>query len=104
MKKIKKGDDVIVISGKDKGKRGVVQRVDSLNYVVVQGLNKIKKHVKPNPTKGTVGGIREIEKPIHVSNIAIYNAASKKADRVGFRLSDGNKVRYYKSNSEPINT
>ncbi len=104
MKKIRKGDDVVVICGKDKGKRGVVQRIESLNYVVIQGLNKVKKHVHPNPAKGTVGGITEIEKPVHISNIAIYNAATKKADRVGFKLDDGNKVRYYKSSSEPINS
>jgi len=82
MRKIKKGDDIVITSGKDKGKRGIVLRFETDNYAVIQGLNKIKKHVKPNPTKSTVGGITEIEKPIHISNIAIYNITLKMADRV----------------------
>jgi large subunit ribosomal protein L24 len=102
MNKIKKNDDVIVIAGKDKGNRGNVLNVAG-DYVLVGGINKVKKHQKPNPVKGTTGGIVEMEKPIHISNIAIYNAASKKADRVGVKqLEDGRKVRVFKSNGEVI--
>ena len=102
MQKIRKGDDVIVITGKDKGNRGSVLRVLG-DYVVVSGINKVKKHQKPNPMKGTEGGIVEMEKPVHVSNVAIFNAASKKADRVGIKtLEDGRKVRMFKSNGEMI--
>lgn len=103
MNKIKKNDDVIVIAGKDKGNRGSVLNVLDNDRVLVSGINKVKKHQKPNPVKGTTGGIVEIEKPIHVSNIAIYNAATKKADRVGVKqLEDGRKVRVFKSNGEVI--
>ncbi len=102
MRKIKKNDDVIVITGKDKGNRGNVLSVAG-DYVLVSGINKVKKHQKPNPVQGTSGGIVEIEKPIHVSNIAIYNPATKKADRVGVKLlDDGRKVRVFKSNGEVI--
>lgn len=102
MRKIKRDDDVIVITGKDKGNRGSVLRVLG-DYVVVSGVNKVKKHQKPNPMKGTEGGIVEMEKPVHVSNVAIFNAASKKADRVGIKtLEDGRKVRMFKSNGEMI--
>ena len=102
MNKIKKNDDVIVIAGKDKGNRGNVLSVAG-DYVLVGGINKVKKHQKPNPVKGTSGGIVEIEKPIHISNIAIYNATAKKADRVGVKqLEDGTKVRVFKSNGEVI--
>ncbi|HAF43650.1 MAG: 50S ribosomal protein L24 [Sideroxydans sp. GWF2_59_14] len=102
MNKIKKNDDVIVITGKDKGNRGSVLSVAG-DYVLVGGINKVKKHQKPNPVKGTSGGIVEIEKPIHISNIAIYNATAKKADRVGVKqLEDGTKVRVFKSNGEVI--
>ncbi|MBI5007911.1 MAG: 50S ribosomal protein L24 [Nitrosomonadales bacterium] len=102
MNKIKKNDDVIVITGKDKGNRGNVLSVAG-DYVLVGGINKVKKHQKPNPVKGTTGGIVEIEKPIHISNIAIYNATTKKADRVGVKqLEDGSKVRVFKSNGEVI--
>jgi len=102
MRKIKKDDDVIVITGKDKGNRGSVLRVLG-DYVVVSGVNKVKKHQKPNPMKGTEGGIVEMEKPVHVSNVAIFNAASKKADRVGIKtLEDGRKVRVFRSNGEVI--
>lgn len=94
MNKIKKNDDVIVITGKDKGNRGSVLSVLDNDRVLVAGINKVKKHQKPNPVKGTTGGIVEIEKPIHISNIAIYNATTKKADRVGVKqLEDGRKVR-----------
>jgi len=103
MNKIKKNDDVIVITGKDKGNRGNVLSVLDNDRVLVAGINKVKKHQKPNPVKGTSGGIVEIEKPIHISNIAIYNAATKKADRVGVKqLEDGRKVRVFKSNGEVI--
>jgi large subunit ribosomal protein L24 len=103
MNKIKKNDDVIVIAGKDKGSRGSVLNVLDNDRVLVAGINKVKKHQKPNPVKGTSGGIVEIEKPIHISNIAIYNAATKKADRVGVKqLEDGRKVRVFKSNGEVI--
>lgn len=102
MNKIKKNDDVIVIAGKDKGNRGSVLSVAE-NFVLVAGINKVKKHQKPNPVKGTTGGIVEIEMPIHISNIAIYNAAAKKADRVGVKLlEDGRKVRVFKSSGEVI--
>jgi len=103
MNKIKKNDDVIVITGKDKGNRGNVLSVLDNDRVLVAGINKVKKHQKPNPVKGTTGGIVEIEKPIHISNIAIYNATTKKADRVGVKLlEDGRKVRVFKSNGEVI--
>lgn len=103
MNKIKKNDDVIVIAGKDKGNRGSVLSVLDNDRVLVAGINKVKKHQKPNPVKGMTGGIVEIEKPIHISNIAIYNATTKKADRVGVKqLEDGRKVRVFKSNGEMI--
>ncbi|HKB58496.1 MAG TPA: 50S ribosomal protein L24 [Gallionellaceae bacterium] len=102
MRKIRKDDDVIVITGKDKGNRGSVLSVAG-DYLVVSGVNKVKKHQKPNPVKGTEGGIVEMEKPIHVSNVAIYNATAKKADRVGVKvLEDGRKVRVFKSSGEQI--
>ena len=102
MRKIRKDDDVIVITGKDKGNRGNVLSVSG-DYLVVSGVNKVKKHQKPNPVKGLEGGIVEMEKPIHVSNVAIYNASAKKADRVGVRvLEDGRKVRVFKSSGEQI--
>ena len=102
MRKIRKEDDVIVITGKDKGNRGSVQSVLG-DYVVVSGVNKVKKHQKPNPMKGAEGGIVEMEKPIHISNVAIYNAAAKKSDRVGIKvLEDGRKVRVFKSSGEVI--
>jgi len=102
MRKIKKNDDVIVITGKDRGNRGSVQQVLG-DYLVVAGINKVKKHQKPNPVKGTAGGIVDKEMPIHMSNVAIYNAAAKKADRVGIKtLEDGRKVRVFKSSGEMI--
>ncbi|TXG79176.1 MAG: 50S ribosomal protein L24 [Rhodocyclaceae bacterium] len=104
MEKIRKGDDVVVTTGKDKGKRGtVLSRVDA-EHVVVEGVNRAKKHVKPNPMKGVAGGIVDKDMPIHISNVALYNPASKKADRVGFKLlEDGRKIRVFKSNGEPVN-
>ena len=102
MRKIKKDDDVIVITGKDKGNRGSVLRVLG-DYLVVSGINKAKKHQKPNPVKGLDGGIVEMEMPIHISNVAIFNAKTKKADRVGIKtLEDSRKVRVYKSSGEVI--
>ena len=103
MEKIRKGDEVIVIAGKDKGKRGaVVQRVDA-EHVVVEGVNRVKKHVKPNPVKGVVGGVIDKDMPLHVSNVSLYNPATKKADRVGFKLlEDGKKVRVFRSNGEVV--
>lgn len=103
MRKIKRNDEVIVIAGKDKGKRGKVVKVVDDSRVVVSGINIVKKHEKPNPMKGTAGGIVEKEAPIQVSNVAIYNNATGKADRVGFKVNeDGTKVRVFKSNSEVI--
>jgi len=104
MFKIKKGDEVIVITGKDKGKRGSVVRViPETGRVVVENVNLVKKHQKPNPNLGIPGGIIEKEMPLDVSNVAIYNPATGKADRVGFKfLEDGRKVRYFKSNGEVI--
>ncbi|HEU0282546.1 MAG TPA: 50S ribosomal protein L24 [Gallionella sp.] len=102
MRKIKKNDDVIVIAGKDKGNRGNVLRVFG-EYLLVSGINKVKKHQKPNPVKGLTGGIVEKELPIHISNVAIYNAAAEKGDRVGIKtLEDGRKVRVFKSSGEMI--
>ena len=103
MNKIRKGDQVIVLTGRDKGKRGTVaSRVDD-DHLVVDGVNIVKKHVKPNPMKGTTGGVVDKTMPIHQSNVAIYNAATAKADRVGINLLDnGDKVRVYKSSGEPI--
>ncbi len=103
MEKIRKGDEVIVIAGKDKGKRGtIVRRVDS-ERVVVEGVNRVKKHVKPNPVKGVVGGVVDKDMPLHVSNVSLYNPATKKADRVGFKLlEDGKKVRVFKSSGEVV--
>ncbi len=103
MNKIRKGDGVIVITGKDKGKRGVVLSRVSDERLLVEGINRVKKHTKPNPMKGQPGGIVEKEMPIHISNIALFNPASQKADRVGFKsLDDGRKVRVFKSNGEVV--
>ncbi len=102
MNKIRKGDEVAVLTGKDKGKRGTVLRVDE-GVVVVEGINRVKKHVRPNPMKGEVGGIVEKEMPIQISNVALFNAATQKADRVGFKvLEDGKKVRIFKSTGEVV--
>jgi len=103
MNKLKKGDAVIVLAGRDKGKRGTVtKRVDD-EYIVVEGVNMVKKHVKPNPMKGTTGGVIDKTMPIHQSNVAIFNAKTGKADRVGIKLlEDGKKVRVFKSSGEEI--
>ncbi|MFA7096266.1 MAG: 50S ribosomal protein L24 [Gammaproteobacteria bacterium] len=103
MRKIRKGDDVIVLVGKDKGKRGTVLRVYADDRVVVENVNIVKRHTKPNPMRGVAGGIVEKETPIHISNVALFNPATKKGDRVGFRvLEDGRKVRYFKSTNEVV--
>ncbi len=103
MRKIKKGDDVVVLTGKDKGRRGTVLRVVDDAKVLVEGVNKVKKHAKPNPAQGAPGGIIDKEMPIHVSNVALFNPVTKKADRIGIRqLEDGRRVRYFKSNGEVV--
>ncbi len=102
MNKIRKGDKVVVITGKDKGKTGTVLKMDE-GRVVVEGVNKVKKHVKPNPMKNQPGGILEKELSLHLSNVALVNPATQKADRVGFKtLEDGRKVRVFKSNGETV--
>jgi large subunit ribosomal protein L24 len=103
MRKIKVGDDVMVIAGKDKGKRGRVLRVVDADHVVVESVNIAKKHQKPNPQRGISGGIMDKEMPLHVSNIGLFNPAKGGADRIGFKiLGDGRKVRVYKSDGEVV--
>ena len=103
MNKIRKGDEVVVLAGRDKGKRGKVSLRKDDSHLIVDGINTVKKHTKPNPLKGTIGGIVEKTMPIHQSNVAIYNAVSGKADRVGIKLlGDGKSVRVYKSSGEEI--
>ena len=101
--KIRKGDDVIVLAGKDKGKRGTVLKLVGEDRVLVENINLAKKHAKPNPMKGEPGGIVEKEMSLHISNVALFNPVSNKADRVGFKtLDDGRKVRIFKSNGEVV--
>ena len=101
MRRIRKGEDVIVLAGRDKGKRGTVLRVIKGEHVLVDNVNVIKKHVKPNPNRGETGGIIEKEAPIQISNVALFNPNSNKADRVGYKvLEDGRKVRVFKSDGE----
>ena len=103
MNKIRKGDEVIVLAGKDKGKRGKVALRKDDQYVIVEGINLVKKHTKPNPMKGTTGGIVEKSMPIHQSNVAIFNSATGKADRVGIKQQqDGTRVRVFKSSGDEI--
>jgi len=103
MHRIRKGDDVIVLTGRDKGKRGTVLRIVDAEHVVVEGANKVKKHQRPIPMKGVTGGIIDKEMPLHISNVALYNPATRKAGRAGIRtLEDGRRVRYFKSNGEVI--
>jgi large subunit ribosomal protein L24 len=103
MRKIRKGDNVVVIAGRDKGKRGQVTSV-SATHVVVSGVNQVKKHQRPNPMKNEQGGIVAQEMPLHISNVALWNPVTQKADRIGIRvLEDGRKVRFYKSNGELVN-
>jgi large subunit ribosomal protein L24 len=103
MRKIRKGDDVVVTTGRDRGKRGTVLRILDAEHVVVEGANRVKKHQRPNPMKGVQSGIIEKEMPLHVSNVALYNPVTKKADRIGLRtLEDGRRVRFFKSNGEVV--
>lgn len=103
MKKIRKGDTVVVVAGRSRGRQGVVLRAADERRVVVEGVNLVKKHVKPNPQAGRAGGIVEQEAALDVSNVRLLNPATGKADRVGFRtLEDGRKVRYFKSNGEVV--
>jgi large subunit ribosomal protein L24 len=103
MRRIKKGDEVIVISGKDKGRRGVVLSTHADDRVTVENVNVVKKHSRPNPMRGVEGGIVEKEMPLHISNVMLFNPATSKGDRVGIKtLEDGKKVRYFKSNGEVV--
>ena len=103
MHKIKKNDEVIVLTGKDSQKRGLVLRLISNDRVIVEGINRVKTHQRPNPMKGITGGVTEKEASIHISNVALFNPATQKADRVGIRsLDDGRKVRFFKSNGEVL--
>ena len=103
MRKIKRGDQVVVITGKDKGKRGPVLGIPSDEKLVIEGVNNARKHQKPNPMKGISGGIVEKAMPIHISNVALVNPATNQGDKVGFKLlADGRKVRFFKSNNEVI--
>ena len=103
MRKIKKGDDVVVLTGKDKGRRGTVLRVMADMKLLIEGVNKVKKHAKPNPMQNAPGGIIEKEMPIQTSNVALFNPITQKADRVGIKvLGDGRKVRFFKSNGEVV--
>ena len=103
MNRIRKGDEVIVLAGRDKGMRGTVLRRVDADHVVVEGVNRVKKNQRPNPMKGVQGGIVDKDLPIHVSNVALFNPATKKADRVGLKtLQDGRKVRIFKANDEQV--
>ena len=103
MNKIRKGDEVILNTGKDSGKRGTVLSILDTGHVVVEGANMVKKHAKPNPMKGVAGGIINKEMPIDISNVALFNPATQKGDRVGFKtLDDGRKVRIFKSSGEVV--
>jgi large subunit ribosomal protein L24 len=103
MQRIKKGDDVIVLAGRDKGKRGTVLRRVDAEHLVVEGVNRVKKHQRPNPMKGVTGGIVDKDMPIHISNVALFNPATQKADRIGVKsLEDGRKVRVFKANGEQV--
>lgn len=103
MRKIRRDDQVVIITGKDRGKRGTVLRIVGDERVVVEGANRVKKHEKPNPAKGSTGGIVEKEMPIHISNVAVFNPAIEKGDRVRIKtLEDGRKVRVFRSNGEML--
>ena len=105
MEKIRKGDDIIVITGRDKGKRGTILRRVDESHVLVEGINVVKKHTKPNPMKGQTGGITDKTMPIDISNIALFNPATQKADRVGFKILDNaRKVRVFKSSGAQVDT
>ena len=102
MNKIRKGDEVIVITGKDKGKRGIVAQRVGPDHLLVEGINMVKKHVRPNPMKNTTGGIESKAMPINQSNVAIFNPATQKADRVGVKTEGEKKARVFRSNGEPL--
>ena len=103
MKRLRKGDQVVVISGKDKGRQGTVLKVTADDRVLVESINMVKKHTKPNPMQGVEGGIVDREMPLHISNVMLFNPVTNKGDRVGFKvLEDGRKVRYFKSNGEVV--
>lgn len=103
MNKIRKGDEVVVLTGKDKGKRGVVLRCIDAQYIVVEGVNRAKRHQRPVPQKSITGGVIDKDMPICISNVALYNSVTQKPDRVGFKtLDDGRKVRFFKSNGELV--
>jgi len=103
MNKIRKGDEVILSTGKDKGKRGTVLSILDTGHVLVEGANMVKKHAKPNPIKGVAGGIINKEMPVDISNVALFNPATQKGERVGFKtLDDGRKVRVFKSSGEVV--
>ena len=103
MKRLRKGDQVVVISGKDKGRHGTVLKVTEDDRVLVESINMVKKHTKPNPMQGVEGGIVDKEMPLHISNVMLFNPVTSKGDRVGFKtLEDGRKVRYFKSNGEVV--
>jgi large subunit ribosomal protein L24 len=103
MQRIRKGDEVVVLCGRDKGKRGTVLRLVDAEHLVVEGVNRVKKHQRPNPMKGLTGGIVDKDLPIHISNVALFNPATKKGDRVGVKtLEDGRKVRVFKDNGEQV--
>jgi large subunit ribosomal protein L24 len=103
MLRIRKGDEVVVIAGRDKGKRGTVLRRVDAEHVVVEGVNRVKKHQRPNPMRGVTGGIVDKDMPIHVSNVALFNPVTKKPDRISFKtLGDGRKVRVFRSNGEQV--
>ncbi len=102
MNRLKKGDEVIVITGKDKGKKGTVAKIVSTEKVLVDGINLVKKHTKANPMTGAQGGIVTKEMPIHISNVALFNPETQKADRVGFRIESDVKVRYFKSTDKAV--
>jgi large subunit ribosomal protein L24 len=103
MRKIRKGDQVVVLAGKDKGKRGTVIAIRDADRILVEGVNLVRKHQRPNPMKGISGGIIEKAMPIHLSNVGLYNPSTNKPDKIGFRLlADGRKVRYFKSTNEIV--
>jgi large subunit ribosomal protein L24 len=103
MQRIRKGDEIVVIAGRDKGKRGTVLRRTGVEHVVVEGINRVKKHQRPNPMQGLTGGVVDKDMPIHISNVALFNPATQKADRVAFKLlPDGRKVRVFRSNGDQV--
>lgn len=102
MQKIRRDDEIIVISGRDKGKRGKVLKIVGTDQLIVSGVNMVKRHTKPNPMAGNKGGILEKEAPLHASNVAIFNEETKKADRIGFKVEGGKKVRIFKSTQKQV--